>query len=403
VRSAVLRYAGRAGLVEQASWLVAHLGSRREDWSLAAREGLRALGPRCADVLLRELAYGPRGAQPALVELVRELEVGRPTIAALYEREIDAVRRDLLHVAALGDRERFAILRQRLLERVDEELHAALGLLAALQDDDRIAELGGQLRFTRGGRRHSIVLEALEALVGRERSRIVPLLEEGDPGTRGRLVAEALGRPLPKLEEAIDALLGDPEDLARTLAAGVALAGRSALGDHAVVRPVEIALQLRSLPFFESLTTRQLVDLARVVKEEAHPPGATIAREGAFDDCLYLLVEGVVRVTRGGAPLSELGPGSFFGEVALFEGGARTASVAAASHVRLLRLERADLIALMEELPGLAFGVCQALARRVSALTQRLEQATMRDGAGEDPGAGSAARVESALGKGGAG
>ncbi len=399
VRAALLRYAGRVGLAEHASWLVSHLGSPREEWRLSAREGLRALGPRCADVLLRELAYGPRSAQPALVDLVRELDVGRAPIAALYEREIEAVRRDLLHVAALGDRERFAIVRQRLLERVDEQLHAALGLLAALHGDDRIAELGEQLRFARGGRRYSIVLEALESLVGREKGRLVPLLEEGDPGTRGRLAAEALGRPVPKLEEAIEALLADPEDLARTLAAGIALAGRGGLGDHAVVRPVEIALQLRSLPFFEALTTRQLVDLARLVKEEQHAPGAWIAREGVFDDCLYLLVEGVVSVTRGGAFLSELGPGSFFGEVALFEGGVRTATVASASHVRLLRLERADLISLMEDLPGLAFGICQALARRVSELTERLQQATMRDGPEAGSGAGSAARVESGLGK----
>jgi AAA family ATP:ADP antiporter len=403
VRSALLRYAGHAGLVEQATWLVAHLASPREPWSLAAREGLHALGPRCADVLLRELAYGPRAAQAPLVGLVRELDVGREEIAALYEREIEAVRRHLLHVAALGDRERFAIVRQRLLERVDEQLHAALGLLAALHEDDRIAELGEQLRFARGGRRHSIVLEALESLVGRERSRLIPLLEEGDLGTRGRLAAEALGRSVPKLEEALDSLLADPEELTRSLVAGTALAGRAALGDHAAVKPIEIALQLRSLPFFEALTTRQLVDLAGVVREEQHAPGAAIAREGAFDDCLYLLVEGVVRVTRGGTLLNELGPGSFFGEVALFEGGARTATVEASSHVRLLRLERADLIALMEDLPGLAFGICQALARRVSELTQRLERATMRSGADADPGGRSAARVESALGKGGAG
>jgi hypothetical protein len=284
---------------------------------------------------------------------------------------------------------------------VDEELHAALGLLAALHEDDRIAELGEQLRWTRGGRRYSVVLEALESLVGREKGRLVPLLEEGDPGTRGRLAAEALGRTVPKLEEAIETLLADPEDLARTLVEGIALAGRPGLGDHAAVRPVEIALQLRALPFFEALTTRQLVDLARVVKDERHPPGTALAREGAFDDCLYLLVEGVVGVTRGDAFLNQLGPGSFFGEVALFEGGARTATVSASSHVRVLRLERADLIALMEELPGLAFGICQALARRVSELTRRLEQATMGHEGEAGPGAAAVARVESALGKGG--
>ncbi len=405
VRAARLRYVGEVGLAGHASWLVAHLDSPREEWSLAAREGLRALAPRCADVLLRELAFGRRSLRPTLVELVGGLEVGRDRVASLYEREIEATRRDLLHLAALADRERFAIVRQRLIERVDEQLHAALGLLAALHDDERIAELGEQLRFARGGRRHSIVLEALESRVGRERSRLIPLLEEGDLGTRARLASDALGRPLPKLEETIQALLADPEDLARTLMAGIALASRGDLGDHALVRPVEIALQLRALPFFEGLTTRQLVDLAKVVREERHAPGACIAREGAFDDCLYLLVEGVVGVTRGGERLTELGPGSFFGEVALFEGGARTATVTATSHVGLLRLERADLMALMEDLPGLAIAICQALSRRVRELTERLQHATKHGGAADPgspgPGERSGPRIESPLGKGG--
>jgi hypothetical protein len=378
VRTALLRYVGHADRIDQASWLVAHLGSPHPEWAMGAREGLRALGPRCAPVLLRELGFGVRSAQAPLVALVRELDIGRDLLRTAYEREIGAVQRDLLYIAGLGDRAPFAIVRQRLLERVDEQLHSALGLLAALHRDDRIAELGEQLRFARGGRRHSILLEALEALLEpRERARLVPLLEETDPGGRAQLVAEALERPIPKLEETIEALLADPEDLARTLTAGVALAARERVGDHRGVQPVQIALQLRSLPFFETLTTRQLVDLAQVVTEERHEAGACVAREGAFEDCLYLLVEGVVSITRAGVLLTELGPGSFFGEVAVFEGGSRSATVTAASRVRILRLERADLMERMEDLPGLAIGICQALSRRVRALTERVEQASM--------------------------
>ncbi len=380
VRAALLRYIGHAQLAEHASWLVSHLGSAREEWATAAREGLRALGPRCAEVLLRELGFGKRSLQTALVDLVRELDIGRDLLGELTDREIDSVRHDLLHVAALGDRPHFAIVRQRLVERIDEQLHAALGLLAALQDDDRIAELGDQLRFARGGRRYSILLEALEALLEPgDRARLIPLLEQGDLGLRAGLAAQALGRPIPKLEETIEALLADTEDLARTLTAGVVLAGRGRVGDHQVVKPVEIALQLRSLPFFEALTTRQLVDLAQVVKEEQHDPGVCLAREGSFDDCLYLLVEGVVSVTNRGALLTELGPGSFFGEVAVFQGGARSATVTATSRVRTLRLERADLMERMEELPGLAIGICQALSRRVRQLTDRLQEQAFRE------------------------
>lgn len=383
VRAALLRYAGFAGLLETAPWLVDHLDSAHEDWAAAASAGLRALGPGCADVLLRELAYGRRGLRRALLELVRELDVGRELIRSLYERELEAVRADLLRAGALGDREPFAILRQRLAERVEEALHSALAVLAALYDDDRIAELADLLRFAQGGRRYAILLEALESLLDpRERGRLVPLLEESGLKARARLAAQALGRSVPRLELALDELLADPEDLLRSLA--LVVAGRGDVGDDGRVKAVKIALQLRSLPFFQGLTTRQLVDLGQVVREEQHGPGACVAREGSFDDCLYLIVEGVVSVTRQGGFLAELGPGSFFGEVAVFEGGSRSATVVATSHVRLLRLERADLIERMEQLPGLAIGICQALSRRVRDLTERLQQGTIRpDAPGE--------------------
>jgi CRP-like cAMP-binding protein len=389
LRAALLRYVGSAGLAEHAGWLVEHLGEAREEWAEAAREALRALGPACADVLLRELAWGRRGAQPDLLELVRELDVGRPLLATLYERDLAAVERDLLHVAALGDRERFAIVSQRLAERVDEGLHAALRLLAALRDEERIARLGELLHFARGGRRHAILLEALESLLGpEERSRLMPLLEGGNLAERGRLAARALGTPVPRLDEAVAALRADPEELARLLAEGVALAGREGVGETLAVKAVEVALQLRSLPIFEGLTTRQLVDLARVVKREAYDAGTCVAQEGSFDDCLYLVVEGVVRVTRGDAFLAELGAGSFFGEVAVFEGSARSATVTTATRVRLLRLERADLLERMDELPGLAIKICQALSRRVRHLTEQLERGPIPRG---EPEAGRAA------------
>jgi hypothetical protein len=386
VREALLRYAGAAGLADQAGWLVEHLGAGREEWASAARDALRALGPACAEVLLRELAWGRRGVQPDLLALVRELRIGRPLLATLYERELAAVQRDLLHLVALGDRERFAIVRQRLAERVDEGVHASLRLLAALRDEERIARLGELLRFARGGRRHAILLEALEALLSpQERERLVPLLEAGDLVEHGRLAAQALGTPPPRLDAAVAALREDPDELVRTLTEGLARAGR--VRDDAAVKAVEVALQLRSLPVFEGLTTRQLMDLAAVVRQEAYEPGACVAREGSFDDCLYLVVDGVVRVTRGESVLTELGPGTFFGEVAVFEGSARSATVTAASRVRLLRLERTDLLERMEELPGLAIKICQALSRRVRDLTDRLEGQPIRS---SGPGAGGA-------------
>ena len=72
------------------------------------------------------------------------------------------------------------------------------------------------------------------------------------------------------------------------------------------------------------------------------------------------------------AQLAELHSGAFFGEIALFEGVARSATALAHTRVRLIRLDRADLLRLMEDMPGIAVTLLQALSRRVRELTDRL-------------------------------
>ena len=135
---------------------------------------------------------------------------------------------------------------------------------------------------------------------------------------------------------------------------------------------VEIVLHLRSLPIFSRLTLRQLSDLARVVRQETHPAGAVLVREGEFEDCMYLIVSGRVQVSREGAFLRELGPREFFGEMAMFTGATRSATIEALEPVHLLRIERQDLLRLMEELPGIAIAICQTLSERLADMTARV-------------------------------
>jgi CRP-like cAMP-binding protein len=140
-----------------------------------------------------------------------------------------------------------------------------------------------------------------------------------------------------------------------------------------VLSPVEIALHLRSLPLFDGLTIRQLIDLAGVVREQVRPAGAVITTEGDSEDCLYLIVDGEVRVTRNSTELNRLGPRDFFGEIAVLERLARTATVTATTRVRLLRLDRDDLLRLMEELPVIAICICQTLSKRTRDLSQKVD------------------------------
>ena len=226
-------------------------------------------------------------------------------------------------------------------------------------------------------------VEALDALLGyQEKAELMPLMGDRSLELRARSAAASLGVPVPDVQQTTLALLDGSDELTRMLVAETLvesieaedrLASADDVEDHRqVLNPVEIALHLKSLPLFEGLTTRQLMDLANEVHEEQHDAEAVIFREGESGDCLYLIVEGQVRVTRGETLLRDQGPKSFFGEIAVLEDVSRTATITATSRVRFLRLDRDDLLRLMEELPAIAIGICQNLSRRVSDLTKRV-------------------------------
>jgi CRP-like cAMP-binding protein len=177
---------------------------------------------------------------------------------------------------------------------------------------------------------------------------------------------------VPGVDQALHRLLDDPEDLTRTIATGLAAAGERRTEGHEAVDAVEKMTHLKDVSLFEGLTTRQLMELASVVKETRYEPDTIVVRQGEFDDCLYLVIEGVVHIQRGETLLSELGRGDHFGEIALLEGVARSADAVTRTRARLLGLDRVELMKLIDESPGIAVVLLRTLSRRVRELTDRL-------------------------------
>ena len=387
VRAALLRFCGSVGLTDQAAWLVEHVaidgGGQLEAVRNAAREGLIALGPEAADVLLVELSYGKRSTRDAILPIIRQLQVEEETLRDLFERELVSIRRKLIHRLALSREVAASIVVQLLRERTQEGLHTALLLLAAIHNEDRIAELGAMIKLGGSEGSNAILFEALDALLyPQEKSKLMPLMGDRPLELRARSAASALGVPVPDVEQAALALLQESDELTRILTAQTLsqlpavlneLATPEDVQDHgSMLSRVEIALHLKSLPLFDGLMIRQLMELADEVHEEVHAAGTTVFREGDFGDCLYLIVEGRIRVTTGDTLLSELGPKNFFGEIAVLEAERRTATISATTSVRLLRLDRNDLLRLMEELPAIAICICQTLSKNVSELTRKV-------------------------------
>jgi CRP-like cAMP-binding protein len=125
---------------------------------------------------------------------------------------------------------------------------------------------------------------------------------------------------------------------------------------------------LHSVPLFAGLDRRPLERLGMLTEEVDVPAGKVLMRQGEHGDDLMLIVSGEVGVERDGARLNQLGPGDFFGEIALVAGGPRTATVTAEAPTRLLVVNHRDFHAMMEEFPEVAVKVLTTLAHRLRSL-----------------------------------
>ncbi len=128
--------------------------------------------------------------------------------------------------------------------------------------------------------------------------------------------------------------------------------------------------QLGKVPLFSGCSQRDLQTIARVVKDIDHEEGAVIAREGEPGVGLFVIAEGTADVTIGGKKKAALETGDFFGEIALLDGGPRTATVTATSDVKLLGLTEWVFRGLMQEHPSIAVKTLQAMAGRLRQATR---------------------------------
>ncbi len=117
------------------------------------------------------------------------------------------------------------------------------------------------------------------------------------------------------------------------------------------------------VPLFQRLGSAELAEIVRALRPRDVPAGAVICRKGEPGDQMYFILEG--RVSVAAATPVELGPGTFFGEIALVTGETRSATVTASTAVALLSLHASDFQIVSGRSPELAETVRQtALERR---------------------------------------
>ena len=136
------------------------------------------------------------------------------------------------------------------------------------------------------------------------------------------------------------------------------------------------AERLKQLPLFADLPTKQLGRIASWADEIDLPAGKHLIEQGAFAHEFFLITEGTAEVLHDGKHLANLGPGDFFGEIALLEGHRRTASVVTTSPMRVVVMFSREFDAMDRELPEVAERIRQEmLARRREHLEKTGEDA----------------------------
>ena len=121
----------------------------------------------------------------------------------------------------------------------------------------------------------------------------------------------------------------------------------------------------RQFTLFAELTDEQLQRAASACEELHADEGTVLVREGDFGHAVFAIRSGTVEVLHGDAVINTLGPGDYFGEIAVMSGGRRSATVVATSPLTFVTIFNRELWRLEREAPEIAAALRETIAARV--------------------------------------
>jgi CRP/FNR family cyclic AMP-dependent transcriptional regulator len=136
----------------------------------------------------------------------------------------------------------------------------------------------------------------------------------------------------------------------------------------------EIVTRLRGVALFANLGPAELASIAGRMKEVHFAAGRAIATQGDAGVGFHLIVDGQAEVSGEGVPQHTIGPGGYFGEIGLIDGGVRSATVTAVSDLTTLALVSWDFQPMLDNplfARGLLLGLCRLVRdyRQAAAAT----------------------------------
>jgi len=122
---------------------------------------------------------------------------------------------------------------------------------------------------------------------------------------------------------------------------------------------------LTKVPLLRGLGDRELQRLASQLHERKFPAGSTVVSEGATGTGFFVIAEGEAEVAIGGQVRSKLGPGDYFGEMALIDEGIRSATITAVTDLTCYGMTPWEFKPFVEEHPEVAWTLLQTMTRRL--------------------------------------
>lgn len=148
--------------------------------------------------------------------------------------------------------------------------------------------------------------------------------------------------------------------------------------------PVTTTQVLRRVPLFADLPEEALGAIAPVMREKRYNKGAVIVLRDEPGDALFVVTSGAVKVVLGAEDgreviLAVLGPGDFFGEMAVLDDERRSAHVIAMGEAELLVLRRDDFHAQLRSNPDLALALLREVSRRLRRANEQIARLVLLD------------------------
>ncbi|MBA2326166.1 MAG: cyclic nucleotide-binding domain-containing protein [Actinobacteria bacterium] len=122
---------------------------------------------------------------------------------------------------------------------------------------------------------------------------------------------------------------------------------------------------LAQVPLFSACSKKDLQLVAKRAEDVKVDAGKQLVGEGATGTEFFVVIDGKASVTKRGQKVAELGPGGFFGELALLDKAPRNATVTAETPMELVVLGQREFAGLIDDVPEFAHKLLAGLARRL--------------------------------------